>query len=249
METFFLGTHMPSFLEKTNVPLFVSDARLRKMKTLPRARGIFAVDSAGFSELSLRGEWTVSARDYAARVRRYRDEIGGLQWAAIQDWMCEPQILKKTGLSEEEHQRRTIRSYLELTSMAPDLPWCPVLQGWGSGSHWKHAEMYAAAGINLASLPIVGVGSVCRRQDTLRVSTTIEALARVDGLRLHGFGFKTKGLPAVMKSLVSADSLAWSFNARKNPGMLGHAHDNCSNCLEFALFWRQEMLDRSGFCN
>ena len=30
---------------------------------------------------------------YAARVRRYRDQIGRLAWAAPQDWMCEPAIL------------------------------------------------------------------------------------------------------------------------------------------------------------
>ena len=33
------------------------------MKTLPRARGRWALDSGGFSELSLYGEWRTSARD------------------------------------------------------------------------------------------------------------------------------------------------------------------------------------------
>jgi hypothetical protein len=53
-------------------------------------------------------------------VRRYRDEIGCLDWAAPQDWMCEPFILAKTGLSVREY-RRTVASYLRLTELAPDL--------------------------------------------------------------------------------------------------------------------------------
>ncbi len=34
---------------------------------------------------------------------RYRDEIGCLLWAAPQDWMCEPWITAKTGLTVAEH--------------------------------------------------------------------------------------------------------------------------------------------------
>ena len=65
-----------------------------------------------------------------AAVRRYRDEIGGLEWAAPMDWMCEPFMLAKTGLTVAEHQARTVANYLELRSLAPELPFVPVLQGW-----------------------------------------------------------------------------------------------------------------------
>ena len=37
--------------------------------------------------------------------------------------MCEEQILKRTGLTVAEHQRRTIASYLDLKSAEPELPW------------------------------------------------------------------------------------------------------------------------------
>jgi hypothetical protein len=62
-----------------------------------------------------------SAARQPAAVRRYRDEIGSLDWAAPQDWMCEPFILAKTGLSVREHLRRTVADYLRLTELAPDL--------------------------------------------------------------------------------------------------------------------------------
>src|SRR4051812_4445749 len=86
---FYLGTHHLSWLEQTDVPLFISRRTLAARKALPRARGHWAIDSGGFTELSMHGRWTIDARDYAELVRRARDEAGGLQWAAIQDWMCE----------------------------------------------------------------------------------------------------------------------------------------------------------------
>lgn len=247
---FFLGTHQPHWLGLTGVPLFVSDVTLRKVKALPRAVGTWALDSGGFSELAAHGRWTVPAREYAARVRRYRDEIGGLQWAAIQDWMCEPIMLQKTGLTVDEHQRRTIDSLLELRALVPDLPWAPVVQGWCLGEHDRHVEMYDAAGVDLRAEPIVGVGSICRRQHTLGAAVILRGLAAM-GLRLHGFGLKVQGLRLVADVLASADSLAWSYAARRERPLPGHdkpgpgrpkGHINCANCLSYALGWRDDLL-------
>ena len=80
--TFLLGTHQPGWLRKARVPLFVSDTRLREYKTLPHAAAPWSLDSGGFTELQRNGAWTVSPAEYIARVRRYRDEIGHLAWAA-----------------------------------------------------------------------------------------------------------------------------------------------------------------------
>jgi hypothetical protein len=98
-----------------------------------------------------------------AAVRRYRDEIGRLAWAAPQDWMCEPWIIAKTGLSIAEHQRRTVENYLTLRTLAPDLPFIPVIQGWRRSDYLACVEMYVEAGVDLATAPVVGLGSVCRR--------------------------------------------------------------------------------------
>jgi hypothetical protein len=217
---FYLGTHMPGWLASAGVPLFVSYGRLRGYKRLPRAAAPWALDSWGFSVLSRLGYWPVSARDYAADVRRYADEIGGLAWAATQDYMCEPQVLAKTGLSVAEHQARTIASYVDLRDIAPEITWVPVLQGWVLGDYVRHVDAYARAGVDLASVPLVGLGSVCRRQHTAGVEMLIRQFAR-DGIRLHGFGFKVKGLARVADRLASADSLAWSFRARRNPPSMG----------------------------
>jgi len=243
--TFYLGAHHPDWLARSSVPLFVSRSSLAGRRSLPRAIAPWALDSGGFTELSTHGRWRSTAREYAADVRRFRDEIGMLDWAAPQDWMCERKpvdMLAKTGLTLEEHQRRTLDNYLELRAMAPDLPIIPVLQGWGLGDYWRHFEAYAAAGVDLASLPLVGVGTVCRRQNTAVAGIVLSMLAS-EGLRLHGFGLKLQGLRLSASHLASADSMAWSFNARRNPPLPGHAHKSCSNCLEYALMWREDAVN------
>lgn len=240
-----LGTHRPNWLGLTDVPLFVSQHTLGLMKRLPRARGPWCLDSGGFTELTKHGGWTISAADYVAAARRYIREIGNLRWAAPQDWMCEPFVVAKTGLTVTAHQARTIASVLDLRSSAPEVPWIPVLQGWAEDDYLRHVDAYDRAGIDLQAEPVVGIGTVCRRQSTALAERVIQRLWRL-GISLHGFGFKVLGLRRSAPFLLTADSLAWSFGARRNPQPcpVGNArHKNCANCLQFALLWRRRLLD------
>lgn len=251
---FYLGTHKPVWLTRTDVPLFVSRRTLAEYKTPPKARGIWALDSGGFSELQLYGRWQTSAADYAAEARRYQQEVGNLQWAAIQDWMCEPLIInggkagrlvfKGTKLSVKEHQKRTIESWYALANLAPSVPWVPVLQGWHADEYVDHFYQWQDAGVDLELLPLVGVGSVCRRQATEEALDILRELnKRSCQMNLHGFGFKIDGLWAgAAYLLASADSMAWSKAARHEPPMLGHTHKTCANCMPFALDWREKVL-------
>lgn len=220
---FYLGAHHPSWLETAGVPLFVSYGRLQGRKRLPRAAARWALDSRGFSELSQHGRWTISPRAYARDVQRYIREIGRLDWASVQDWMCEPVIRAKTGLTVEEHQERTVRSWLELRELAPEVPWAPVLQGWTLWDYLRHVEAYDRADRTWRE-GVVGVGSVCRRQTVGWVPALFQILHAQEGLRLHAFGFKRSGLPDVAHLLESTDSLAWSFDARRT----GEVADNAA---------------------
>lgn len=242
-QTFWLGTHVPDWLGRAGVPLFVSRNRLTARRTFPRAIAPWALDSGGFTEIATHGRFTVLPATYAAEVRRFSQEIGSMAWAAPQDWMCEPAMIARTGLSVCEHQARTIANFLELQAIAPDLPWIPVLQGWGSFEYFRHVEDYARAGVDLSGLPLVGVGSVCRRQATGTAAMIFRVLQSHYGLRLHGFGVKTVGLRAAGDSLVSADSMAWSAAARREQPLQGHTHKNCANCLDFAMLWRSALPD------
>lgn len=104
--------------------------------------------------------------------------------------------------------------------------------------------MYEEAGVDLRAEPIVGVGTVCRRQATKEASIILRTLAAL-GIKIHGFGFKMLGIEANHDVLASADSLAWSYAARRDARLPGHTgHKNCANCLEYALKWRQKLLDR-----
>jgi hypothetical protein len=240
--TFYLGVHRPHWLASAGVPLFVSHRTLRGYRTLPRAAARWALDSGGFTELSTYGEWRTTPTEYAAAVRRYRDEVGLLDWAAPQDWMNEPAMLARTGLTIEEHQRRTVENYLELRELASDLPFAPVLQGWEPDDYLRCLERYERAGVDLAAEPVVGIGTVCRRQDKASGLAVVEALEPY-GLRLHGFGVKTTGLRAFGHLLASSDSMAWSYNARRNVDPARTCgKTNCANCLHFALAWRERLL-------
>ena len=251
---FLLGTHQPGWLARVGVPLSVSDRRLRSYRRLPVARAAWAADSGGFTELQQYGRWTTTPAAYVARLRRYRDEVGNLAWAAPQDWMCEPIVIHGgragrvtfagTGLSVAEHQARTIANYQHLRHLAPDLPIIPVIQGWAAPDYLRCADAYDRAGIDLTTAPLVGVGSVCRRQNTAEARGILSALHAAGITRLHGFGFKTTCLATCAPLLVSADSMAWSVHARRRPPMPGCTrHRNCANCPRYALTWRTRVLD------
>lgn len=219
--TFYLGTHEPSWLARPDVavPLFVSHRRLRRYKRLPRARPRWALDSGGFTELAMHGRWVTTPEEYLDAVARYADEIGRLDWAAPMDWMCEPEMLAKTGLSVDRHQGLTVENVSLLRAHAPaDVRIVPVLQGWHVGEYVACAERYAAAGIDVTTEPVVGVGSVCRRQSTSEIAAICAELARA-GISCHGFGVKTAGVARYGRHLASCDSLAWSYNARRNPAV------------------------------
>jgi hypothetical protein len=189
------------------------------------------------------GEWRTTPEEYVAAVRRYDTELGHMEWASPQDWMCEPWVIAKTGLSVTDHQKRTIENYLELVDLAPDLGFAPVLQGWELTDYLRHADAYAAAGVDLTNQPVVGIGSVCRRQGTSEITWLLESLRGL-GIRMHGFGVKTEGLAKYADSLVSADSLAWSYGARRDAekGIRNCSKKTCANCLHYALAWRERVL-------
>ena len=117
--------------------------------------------------------------------------------------------------------------------MAPEIPWLPVIQGWTFGHYLDCIELYLKHGVDLFEERLVGIGSVCRRHNTLRAQLDIQMLAE-DGLRIHAFGFKKLSLPELTYCLVSADSMAWSYHARRN--------GRNQNSLDEALRWHTELL-------
>lgn len=242
---FLLTTHMPNWLwADPPFPhkLFVSHRRLQRQKSYKRATVDWALDSGGFTELSMFGRWVETVDHYVSSVRRYIAEIGRLMWAAPMDWMCEPSMLVKTGLTVRQHQLRTVANFLTLRRVAPDLPFIPVLQGWEAGDYLDHFDMYADAGIDLVVEPITGMGTFCRRAEMAPIRSLVHILHR-RGVNMHGFGLKKDGVSLYGSQLASTDSLAWSKGGRSRGNLCGHTHraKTCSSCPRWATQWADDV--------
>jgi hypothetical protein len=209
---FYVGLHQPS-----DAKFF--DRCCLSVNRLARRRSIGAsdwmMDSGAFTEIATHGCYRASVEGYASEVQRW-SSAGNLEIAVAQDWMCEPSILQRTGLDVAEHQRLTIQRYDELVALAPAVPIMPVLQGYRPQDYVAHLAAY---GDRLRSGMRVGVGSVCKRNtDPGAILAVLYPIHRLrPDLRLHGFGVKLTSLKhqGVRELLHSADSMAWSFHARK----------------------------------
>jgi hypothetical protein len=93
---FFCGLHQPSDAKHFDAA-FISVNRLRDRKG-PFRSSDWIMDSGAFTEISTFGRYRTSVSEYAAQIRRWVVN-GNLLAAVAQDYMCEPWIVAKTGLS------------------------------------------------------------------------------------------------------------------------------------------------------
>lgn len=225
---FYVGLHQPADAQHFN-RAFISVNRLRGRKK-PIAAPAWIMDSGAFTEIAEHGRYRQGVEDYAAEINRWAYPGSGLVCAVAQDYMCEPFIVAKTGLSVAEHQRLTIERYDALLPLVRGVEIMPVLQGYTVADYVAHIRQYGA---RLKHGAYVGVGSVCKRNtDIGQVEAILIAIKRErPDLRLHGFGLKITALSSgVIRDLLhSADSMAWSFAARK-------AGRNSNNWREAAAF-------------
>lgn len=210
---FFVGLHQPSDAKHFGA-VFVSVNRLRRRKG-PFSVRDWIMDSGAFSAILRHGGYPDGVEEYAAQINRWKAN-GNLLAAVAQDFMCEPPLLARTGLTVAEHQRLTIERYDALLPLVDGVYVMPVLQGYSPEEYVDHIRQY---GERLKPGMWVGVGSVCKRNgDPAAIEAVLFAIKRErPDLRLHGFGLKTTALRSglVRELLVTADSMAWSFSARK----------------------------------
>jgi len=211
---FFVGLHQPSDARHFETA-FISVGRLRRLKRTRLKVRQWIMDSQAFTTIRTYGGYPHPVEEYAAEIARWKHN-GQLLAAVSQDYMCEPVMLEKTGLTIEDHQKLTIERYDALLKCNTGVYIMPVLQGYSPADYARHIDQY---GDRLARGMWVGVGSICKRnsspQSIIEVLSTIKE-KRPD-LRLHGFGLKLTALsdPRVRSLLETADSMAWSFSARK----------------------------------
>lgn len=225
---FYTGVHMVT-LAKFVDRAFISVNILRtKNRQSYFSVGEWIMDSGAFTEIKDYGNFRYPVEEYAGWINRFA-HCGKLEMAVAQDYMCEPYMLKRTGLTITGHQRLTIERYDSLLPLST-VPIMPVLQGYQPNEYIQHLEMY---GNRLSQYMRVGVGSVCKRNgNSQAIVSVLEAIKeKRPDLRLHGFGLKTTALKCayVLSMLYSADSMAWSMAARRQGR-------NANSGLEAATF-------------
>ena len=221
--TFYVGLHQPPDATRGGFThACISINRLRRRKKPIHGCKVL-VDSGAFTELAHHGKYRHDVDEYAAELYRLHSEgVVDIEAAVAQDYMCEPFMLAKTGMTVRKHQRLTVERYDALVAKLDRLfrgrcpfPVLPVLQGYAAAEYVAHIEQYGA---RLHPGMWVGVGSVCKRNSKPeKVAEVLRAVrSERPDLRLHGFGVKQTALlhPEVREALTTADSMAWSFAAR-----------------------------------
>lgn len=229
------------------IPMLVSYGRLVAAKSLPVASAPWVCDSRGFTELAQHGEWTITVEQYAADLVRYADEIGQLVWAAPQDWPVTPDLLARTGLTEAEHQARTVAAVVRLRELVGDrVPVICVVTGLDAAGYLRHVELYRAAGIDLREeRHPIGVGALVGRNPS-EVRDILRALFAAGLRRMHGFGVKGAQLDQGAPFLESIDSAAWSAGARHRGGECPHGTVKWErNCPHAAIEWTRQQYARA----
>ncbi len=255
-----------------DIPKCVSRNRVDgyKAKRLPPAAGPVLWDSGGFMELKTHGRWRQTPEEYVAQTRRCVAQLGRdmVVGVAQQDWMCE-QVVIDGGVTREGrfvgtrtfldpqwrlsfdemvelHQDLTTQNWVTLRRIAPDLPIFPVVQGFTVRQYERHLYELTRAGLGVTTEPLVGLGSVCRRQGTAEVTQIVRKLA-AHGVRLHGFGVGVSGLSLYGQDIISSDSTAGSYNKRVNVGHCVHPDSGVKweqNCQIAARGWWEKACAR-----
>lgn len=167
------------------------------------------IDSGGYSTLTTNPEYQSEISDYVDFLNTHEATI---DYYALRDWACEPDLLRQWDHSVEDHQQWTLRDHIQTIEQADSLDAEPiaVLQGYDVRDYLECIDLFRDHGLITDKM---GIGSVCRRNQTELIRNTIlrvrEALPpRVD---LHGFGVKQEVLesPDILSGLDSVDSNAW----------------------------------------
>lgn len=215
--------------------------RLKERKSPAPFEGLnWIMDSGAFSEININGHYTYTPEEYLKYIELHQPSM-----FFNMDYMCEPFVLAKTGLTIKEHQNRTIENQIKIMDLLDKYDirgdFCGCIQGWKIEDYLNHIDALKAHGL---ITPTMGVGSVCRRKSKAQIVEVISTVKNeLPSIKLHGFGVKTDILkePMIYDCLDSCDSMAWSFDGRRiehKPCLNCPSNcKNCANCHVYMLKW------------
>ncbi len=229
-----------------NAPQFMfSLRRLKKrISAVPFNSLDWVMDSGAFSEINLNGKYTFTPAEYLQYVELHRPPL-----FFNMDYMCEPFVLQKTGLTVTKHQEMTIENQIKIMDLLDGYDirgeFAGCIQGWQIEDYLKHIDMLKNQGLITAKM---GIGSVCRRTSKSQILKILQAVKQeLPNTKLHGFGVKTDILkePLVYEFLESCDSMAWSFAGRRDIKSCKICEypnaKNCANCYYYMLKWYRRL--------
>lgn len=191
------------------------------------------IDSGGFYSSMLSGGYTKTDDVYLQYIEKVMPEC-----FALRDFPCEPQLLKRHGLTVKQNIRRTVDNHIALLDLLPN--YCvnsepiPVIQGWKKEDYLDCIDAFKEQGL---ISNYMAIGSVCRRTAVNNIREIIISVRDniPAWIRLHGFGVKLTALKdlAVWNALYSVDSGAWDYEARwKKLWGLENIPDASFNCAQ-----------------
>jgi hypothetical protein len=227
MKEFFIGWHQPvngvSGCINFERSMISINRLIDRKSDFPVNRWL--LDSGAFTRITS-GQGHLDPIIYAQQIDRW-SRCGDLAAAVTQDWMCEPFVLEKTGLSVKKHQKMTIERFDLLSELIESRTYLmPVLQGYDADEYIEHLLDY---GDRLESGAWVGVGSICKRN--ANASSIVGVLMAIKSvrpdLRLHGFGIKKTALLSgiVWDLLYSADSQAHGLSGGSGSNKYSRSND------------------------
>ena len=140
--------------------------------------------------------------------------------------------------------------WAELLEASGAKPAGDVDQARGDGidaSHTLGVDMRLATSSFLGSQNLAATVAAASEDRFTRKKGDADFPARAVAYCLKTAGVKTEGLGLYADQLTSADSLAWSYAARKEAraGVRRNcAKKACNNCKHYALAWRDRVLRR-----
>lgn len=231
-------------LEKMEEPHGMLSAEAANAATWKTCEDLI-VDSGGYQLMLDEGEHPPLS-DYLETVRRWDGDR-----FAVQDYPCEPDILKKYGRTVGEHQWMTTEAAAEAVCAyedgAADAKPISVIQGWETQDYLEHVDQLREAGVLTDTL---GIGSVCRRHQTDEIQEVILAIreALPSKCSLHAFGVKQTILAdrTIRKALESADTTAWYY---RNFDQTNAVDETWQEMVSHYLQYRHKLADLAGELN
>jgi hypothetical protein len=187
---------------------------MTKSNTPPKCARTLFVDSGGFPSSYIHNGYSKTDEEYLRFVMKHRAD-----YYALRDYPCEPQILRRHGVTVRQQIERTLTHHLKLLDMHEKMSVhavpVPVIQGWRMSDYTECIDLFREHGL-LAEY--MAVGSLCRRHQVKKIRRIILSVRKElpSWVRLHAFGTKISVLKNqdVANAIYSVDSSAAEFSAR-----------------------------------